>query len=108
MLAWLTRSILGQQNESTRGASSNLERTHPRETYPGGATGNQQKTSSTPFPTMCAALVNCTGFAAISESSALKSIPSAGGSNLTIEEELKGYNICIKNRPFTVANTERM
>lgn len=82
MLAWFTRSILGQQIKSICGTSSVLETTHPREAYPGGAIGYQKKTSSHPFPMIWATLVYCTGFAEISALSDLKIMPSAGGSKL--------------------------
>lgn len=91
ILAWLTRSNLGQQNESESGGSSVRETMHPREAYPGGAIGYQKKASSRPFLTIWATLVYCTGLAEISGLSALKSMPRAGGSTLR-----KKTNKCAK------------
>lgn len=98
ILAWLTRSILGQQRVLIDGGSSVFETMHPREAYPGGALGYQKKTSSKPFPITWATFVNCTGFTDISGLSALKISPKAGGSKLKGDKRalVKGKHIMFR------------
>jgi hypothetical protein len=84
MPAWLTRPNLGQQIESLLGISFVFVTIHPREVQPGGGTGYQKNISSNPFLSICATLVNCTGFSETTVSH-LKRMPRVGGSSLEKE-----------------------
>jgi hypothetical protein len=85
IFAWFNKPNLGQQMESLVGISSVFVTTHPREAYPGGATGYQKYISSAPFLSICATFVNCTGFSETILLSHLKIMPRVGGSSLKEE-----------------------
>jgi hypothetical protein len=82
IFAWFTKPNLGQQMESLLGISSVFVTTHPREAYPGGATGYHKNMSSMPFLSICATFMNRTGFSETILSSHLKRMPRVGGSSL--------------------------
>jgi hypothetical protein len=85
IFAWFNKPNLGQQMESLVGISSVFVTTHPREAYPGGATGYQKYISSAPFLSICATFVNCTGLSETILLSHLKIMPRVGGSSLKEE-----------------------
>lgn len=101
MFTWLTKPNLGQQIESLLGISSVFVTIHPREAYPEGGTGYQKNISSKPFLSICATLVNCSGFSETTVSH-LKRMPRVGGSSLERKQGICQFNDVLQRKVFSI------